>query len=133
MEIEGSLDLLFRRESLYLMIGTWIILGGLGQVLPQAFVHHHVMVRLAPIFPLVMCGAGVFAPGLGFEALKPVPRILVGLILGQSSGHFYKWYKQTVRGKDPRIEMRQAALGSSQPASQGDPPHSDPPGPREAA
>jgi len=103
-------QLLLRPENLYLMVAMYAVLTTAQKVLPERWINHPLVVRLAPLYPLVLCSAGVWVPGQQPADMSAGSKVLVGLVLGWACGHLNKVWKQTVRGKDSRIQSAVAAL-----------------------
>lgn len=106
-------QLLLRPENLYLMAATYALLTTIQKVLPPAWGEHHLVVRLAPLYPLLLCSAGVWIPGQQPVGMSIGSKILAGLILGWACGQMHKVWRQTVQGKDARIEAYAAKKAGS--------------------
>lgn len=98
----GLTELLLRRESLILMVACWIFLDLVYRILPKAVRDAPITVRLAPVYPLIVCEAGIWCPGF-FADIFGIEKALTGLILGWASAHVYKIFMQSVLGRDRRV------------------------------
>jgi hypothetical protein len=102
-------ELLVRQQNLYLMAAVYALLTTIQKVLPPDYSDHHLSVRLAPLYPLILCSAGVWLPGQQPDDMGSSSKVLVGLILGYACGQANKIWKQTIKGKDSRIEAAREA------------------------
>lgn len=99
-------EILLRKESVLLMGATWSLLTAARKALPPKARDSAWLVRLAPLFPLVLCSFGAWIPGVLPASAPVAERILTGLILGQATGHAHKILGQTILGDDKRIPAR---------------------------
>lgn len=97
------LELVLRRENVYVLAATWSLLAAVNKMLPQT-VGHPWAARFAPLLPVLLCSLFVWLPGLQTIGLAAGERILIGLILGGAAGWGHKFYAQTIRGRDDRIK-----------------------------
>lgn len=109
-------QLLLRQENLYLMVAVYALLTTIQKVLPPGLNEHHLAVRLQPLYPMILCSIGVWIPAQQPPDMSAGSKVLVGLILGWACGNLHKVWKQTVRGKDARIdayrERKRVAAGT---------------------
>lgn len=106
------LDLLLRQENIYVMAAVVSLLAALKKVAGKMS-NHSLYVRLAPLYPLVLCSAAVWIPGLQPDGMTPGAKILVGFILGGACGWVHKLYTQTIMGKDARIKGMKRRAGDA--------------------
>lgn len=110
-------DLLTRKESWYLMAGAFIVVQTISRFLPDKVYNSAWFARVQPLFPIILCSAGIWIPGLASAGATIAERILTGLILGYVVSHSYKVLLQSALGKDERIaaakERRKAARAAA--------------------
>jgi hypothetical protein len=97
------IQLLVRQENLYLMAAVYAFLEVVQRILPPKVTKNKIYVRLLPLYPIILCSAGVWTPGQQPADMSAVSKVLVGIILGYACAHSYKFWKQTIRGRDERL------------------------------
>ena len=120
---DALVALLMRQENLYLMAATYALLTTIQKVMPPNMGDHHLSVRLSPLYPLILCSIGVWVPGQQPVDMSAGSKVIVGIILGWACGHLHKVWKQTVQGKDSRIEsarMKKKITSIDQKAEPGE-------------
>ena len=114
--VDALTELLLRPPNFYLMVAAYAVITTAQKTLPTTWTRSITFVRLAPLYPMLLCSAGVWIPDQQPENIGIGSRILVGLILGWACGQLNKVWKQTVQGKDSRIdaarERKRIATGS---------------------
>ncbi len=114
--VESTLtELLFRKESICLMGGSYVVLETILRLLPKGAKDHPVMVRLTPVLPIILCSVGVWIPGMFPDAIPLGERLMTGLILGYALAHNYKIVMQSVFSKDERLKGKKSADGEKAP------------------
>ncbi len=99
----GLANLMMRQENLYLVVATYVLLNTFFRILPPALETNVVLVRLIPVFPILLCSAGVWFPGQQPAGMTAGDKVMIGLILGYVCGHMHKFWMQTVMGQDSRL------------------------------
>lgn len=90
-------------ENLAVVVGCWIVITTAQRAAPEFF-KRPIVARLLPIFPLVLCTAALWLPGVAQAAMSIGDKILLGLLLGFAVGHAHKIITQAGLGKDARIK-----------------------------
>ena len=85
---------------IYLGAAITIVLQAGKQIMPQRVMQHPAWVRTEPVTPLVLGVAGVAL----MQGALSVEAASLGLCVGGFSGHLYKLAKQTLAGRDARLD-----------------------------
>lgn len=107
-------------ENLSAIMAIWMLMTAVTWLLPSVKAHH-LYARIETVAPLLLGIALVFIPGwIVDEDLAGVgARVFRGINLGGLAMVGFKLWRQTILGKDPRIEAR----------LRGEVPDQDPPAP----
>jgi hypothetical protein len=97
------LAIALRWENVAIMLAAWGTTLALGKTL-AAFAKSKVGARLQPMAPLLMACVFSMLPGIQPDDMPMSVRFVLGLALGAISGWIYKFYKQSVLGRDSRIK-----------------------------
>jgi hypothetical protein len=106
-------DYLFTVPNMSIVTSVWVFLGLLHAAFPSLKMHP-IYARFLPFLPILLASAAVWIPGAVVlpgatpEAMPDDPtiatRIFLGICLGALAGQGNKIFKQTVMGRDERIE-----------------------------
>lgn len=96
------LAVILRWENVAVMLAAWGTTLALGKTL-AAFAQSKIGARLQPLAPLVMACIFSMLPGIQPADMPLSVRFVLGLALGAISGWIYKFYKQSILGRDSRI------------------------------
>ncbi len=103
--LDALTAVLFRLESIYVMVGVWAIMGMVGKVFPNLY-QHSTYARFLPVLPILLAEGCVWLPGIAPEGSAFGPRMLLGIVLGVASGQAHKMLKQTLLGNDDRVRTK---------------------------
>ena len=90
-------------HNLGIMIAAWFLIAMSRKIFP-VFYAKSVVIRLLPLFPMLLCMALIWLPGLAPKGATWGWKLVLGILLGWGVGHLHKVLKQTVLGKDVYIE-----------------------------
>lgn len=96
------LAVILRWENVAVMLAAWGTTLALGKTL-AAFAASKIGARLQPLAPLAMACIFSMLPGIQPADMPMSVRFVLGLALGAISGWIYKFYKQSILGRDSRI------------------------------
>ena len=96
-------EVLATPSNLLIVAGAYALTQSLTKAFPRVF-HSPLAARLKPGASIVWCSICMWIPGLGPEGLSTGSKILLGIVLGNSTSHGHKILKQTIFGQDHRIK-----------------------------
>lgn len=100
------LGIMLRYENLLTMVGCWVFISTLTKVFKTS-AKSKLVAKLLPLAPIIFCEGAVWLPGLQPAEAGIGERLMLGLVLGFGSGHIFKIWRQSVFGKDTRINGQQ--------------------------
>lgn len=106
--ISALSKLILTPENLGIMVASWFLISISRTMFPN-FYAKPVVIRLLPVFPLVLCMMFIWLPGLTPEGTTWGWKIILGIVLGWGVGHLHKVLNQTVLGKSASLEKAAAS------------------------
>lgn len=101
------LDFVLTQHNLVIAAAIYMLLGAVKKSAPE-LVQHRLWARIEPLAPVLLASAAVWIPGLAAtQGLGIGDRIMLGLVIGAIVAYGHKLFRQSLLGRDDRIQLRQ--------------------------